>query len=199
MKKFLCKSILIIAGCFSLSISLNAQNWDVNLLNNINPQNPNSFVWINTTKSVYPIGAALPFGLLVAGYIKKDKTLQYKGWQAAGTIVINSVITLGMKSAVNRQRPYEKYNFIHAYDITDNGKSFPSAHTSTAFATATTLSLEFKKWYIVVPAYTWAAGVAYSRLYLGEHYPTDVIAGAVVGTGSAFLSEWLTKKIFRKK
>jgi undecaprenyl-diphosphatase len=48
----------------------------------------------------------------------------------------------------------------------------------------------------VVPAYGWAAMVGYSRLYLGEHYPSDVIAGAAIGAGSAFLSEWLTKKLW---
>lgn len=199
MKKFLCKSILIIAGCFSLSISLNAQNWDINLLNNINPVNPNSSLWINTSKSVYPLSAALPLGLLVTGYAKKDKSLQYKGWQAVGAVVINAAITEGLKYTINRQRPYEKYNFIYPYDASDKGRSLPSGHTSAAFATATTLSLEFKKWYVVVPAYAWATGVAYSRLYMGEHYPTDVIAGAVIGTGSAFISNWLTKKLFTKK
>jgi len=66
-----------------------------------------------------------------------------------------------------------------------------------AFAAATSVSLQYKKWYIVVPAYAWAAGVGYSRLYLGEHYPTDVIGGAVIGAGSAFISHWISKKIFK--
>ena len=76
-------------------------------------------------------------------------------------------------------------------------ESFPSGHATLAFATATTLALEYKKWYVVVPAYLWAAGSGFSRLYLGEHYTTDVIGGAVIGTGSAFISHWITHKIFK--
>jgi undecaprenyl-diphosphatase len=51
---------------------------------------------------------------------------------------------------------------------------------------------------VVVPAYAWAAGVGYSRMYLGQHYPTDVLAGAAIGIGSAYLSNWLNKKYFAK-
>jgi undecaprenyl-diphosphatase len=137
--------------------------------------------------------------LLITGFIKNDKQLQYKGWQAAGALAIDVVVTAGFKYTINRERPAEKYpDEIFPYS-NETDPSFPSSHTSVAFATATTLTLEFKKWYVAVPAYLWAAGVGYSRLYLGEHYPTDVIGGAVVGAGSAVLSQWITKKIFKEK
>jgi len=114
-----------------------------------------------------------------------------------GSLVINTAITQGLKFAINRERPVTTYpGEVYPYRF-DKSASFPSGHTSTAFATATTLTLEFKKWYVAVPAYAWAAGVGYSRIYLGEHYPTDVIAGAAVGAGSAVLSHWLSKKIFK--
>ncbi|NNV54824.1 phosphatase PAP2 family protein [Limnovirga soli] len=193
------KSILLMAGCFLFALSGKTQNADIDLLDKINPQNPNAGIWINTSKSVYPITAGVPVGLLAAGFISHDKKLQKQGWEALGTIVINTIATQGLKYTINRQRPFEKYNFIYPYDATETGKSFPSGHTSMAFATATTLSLQYKKWYVVVPAYAWAAGVGYSRMYMGEHYPTDVLAGAVIGAGSAFISHWATQKLLHKK
>jgi len=65
-----------------------------------------------------------------------------------------------------------------------------------AFANATALSLKYPKWYVIIPSYFWACSVGYSRLNLGEHYPSDVLAGAIVGAGSAFLSLKLTNWLF---
>ena len=76
--------------------------------------------------------------------------------------------------------------------------SFPSGHTSSAFALATSLSIVYPKWYVIVPSYLWASSVGYSRMHLGVHYPSDVLAGALVGTGSAFLSHALNKCIHKK-
>ena len=45
--------------------SVNAQNWDINLLRSINPQNPNSFVWKGFTSSAYPLSVAVPVGIWV--------------------------------------------------------------------------------------------------------------------------------------
>ncbi len=189
----------VIVTCILFSAKSYSQNWDINLLKSINPQNPNSAVMQGFTGSAYPIGAAVPAIQLVAGYASGNKLLQRQGWETVGSLAITVVIAEGLKYGVNRQRPYEKYSFIHPYDASETGQSFPSGHTSIAFATATSLALEYKKWYVVVPAYVWAAGVGYSRLYQGEHYPSDVIAGAVVGAGSAVLSHWLTAKLFKYK
>lgn len=191
------KSILIILGCFLFTNFSMPQNWEVNWLNNINPDNPNSNFQINVSKSVYPLSLATPLTMLSVGLIKKDKSLQQKSFKIIGSLLINTAITQGLKYTINRQRPYDAYqSLIHPYNI-ETDPSFPSGHTSTAFALATSLSLQYKKWYVVVPAFAWATSVGYSRLYLGEHYPTDVFAGAAIGIGSAYLSNWLTKKLIR--
>ncbi len=195
MSKQLFKSILLLTGCFFIFLNTHAQNWEVKLLDGINPTNPISKYWDATSKTVYPIAVANPLSILAVGYIKKDKALQTKGWYAVGTLVVNTVFTLAIKETFNRQRPYEKYPTIIFPATLESGNSLPSGHTSTAFATATSLSINFKKWYVVLPAYAWATSVGYSRMYLGEHYPTDVFLGAIVGAGSAIIQNWVVKKI----
>ena len=81
--------------------------------------------------------------------------------------------------------------------------SMPSGHTSLAFATATTLTLSYPKWYVIAPSYFWACSVGYSRMNLGVHYPSDVAAGALLGAGSAYITHlvngWLRQKTNNKK
>jgi undecaprenyl-diphosphatase len=175
-----------------------AQNWEINLLQDINPSQSHSTFQQNISKSVYPLAVAMPVSMFAIGLLSKDKKLQQQSYKVVGTLLINTAITQAMKYSINRQRPYDAYpTIINPYTI-EKDASFPSGHTSTAFALATSMSIQFKKWWVVVPAYAWASSVGYSRLYLGEHYPTDVLAGAAVGIGSAYLSEWLNKKLFKK-
>ncbi|WP_370577362.1 phosphatase PAP2 family protein [Mucilaginibacter sp. SP1R1] len=103
-----------------------------------------------------------------------------------------------IKITVNRTRPADRYPDEIFVNSPTHNQSFPSGHTSLAFATATTLSMQYHKWYITVPAYAWAASVGYSRMYLGKHYPTDVLAGAAVGIGTAYVGHWFNQKLFKK-
>jgi len=113
-------------------------------------------------------------------------------------IALNEGITYSTKHIVNRPRPYATYSDLDN-QTTENDASFPSGHTSNAFALATSLSLNFPKWYVIAPSYLWASSVGYSRLHLGAHYPSDVAAGCLIGTGTAFLSHYLNKKIRSRK
>jgi membrane-associated phospholipid phosphatase len=175
----------------------NAQNLDVNILKGINPRYPNSQVWIQTSNSVYFVPISIAAAQMAYGMIANDKRSRDNSLQTLLSVGIGVVASQAMKSAFNRTRPQYKYSSEIFSLSKANTKSFPSGHTTMAFATATTLTLEYKKWYIAVPAYAWATGVAYSRMYEGKHYPSDVLAGAVLGAGSALLSHWLSKKLFK--
>ena len=146
----------------------------------------------NTTSAV---SIAIPAGIFVAGAIRHDGDMKYKGFYIAETIGVSTVLELALKYTIRRPRPSTRDPLI--IPAGDNGgPSFPSGHTSEAFATATALSIVYPKWYIIAPSFLWAATVGYSRLYLCVHYPSDVLGGAIVGAGSAWLSYKLNRWLF---
>ena len=180
-----------------------SQNLDINLLKSIN-KNESSFktsFFKADAKSVFVFNIAAPVGIFTAGLIKHNNQLKKDAAYMAGAFVLSSVITTATKQIVKRKRPFDEYSFIVKRD--EGGSySFPSGHTSAAFTTATSLSLLFPKWYVIAPSYLWAASVGYARMYQGVHYPSDVLAGAVIGAGSAWLAwkvqKWMDKKKHRK-
>lgn len=138
------------------------------------------------------VQVAVPVGLLVAGALNNDKAMRQNALYVASSTAVTALVNVGIKHLVKRSRPFKKYpNFISVRMA--GGYSFPSGHTSSAFATASALSRAYSKWYVVAPSLLWASSVGYSRMYLGVHYPTDVAAGAVLGVGSAFALDGLRK------
>ena len=190
---------MVVALLLSLFTTTRAQNWDIDLLKDLNPRHPTSGYWRFTTNSDYFISAGIPISLLATGIITKSPQLRRKSLETFGAIVTELAISEAMKVSFNRLRPAEKYpTEIFPYHSI-HGRSFPSGHSSLAFSAAASLSIQCKKWYVTVPAYLWASSVGYSRLYLGVHYPSDVLMGAAVGIGSAYLAHWLNKVIGRRR
>jgi membrane-associated phospholipid phosphatase len=176
-----------------------AQNTDIDIVKSLNEKQTafkTNFCKIDAQSvTVFNIGA--PVGVFAVGLIKHNKELQKDALYMAGAFVVSSVVTNVTKQAVKRKRPFEEYPFITKLGE-GGGYSFPSGHTSAAFTTATSLSLYFPKWYVIIPSYLWASSVAYARVYQGVHYPSDVLAGALVGAGSAWLG-WKVQKWMNKK
>lgn len=156
------KALTISLTFFLLHFSLFAQNTDIDILKSINQnRNQNLDKPLNgISKSVYSLSVALPISLLGTGLINKDKNLQRQSLTSLASLAISMGTTYTLKKIINRDRPYITYPSIQPYYLEDD-PAFPSGHTTAAFTTATSLSLTFKKWYVAVPAYTWAGAVAY--------------------------------------
>jgi membrane-associated phospholipid phosphatase len=106
---------------------------------------------------------------------------QRRGWRRARRTVGGAYVTnTAVKFAVGRRRP--NLPELPSLTGTPTGLSFPSAHAATAFAGALAYS---RLGAPSLPLYGLASALAYSRLYLGVHYPSDILAGALLGTAIA--------------
>ena len=188
---------------FLLSVFVaSSQNIDIDILEKINVNRNTEFdpAFKTITNTAIPISIATPVMMYTIGLIQKDSLIKHKALFIGETFLASAFITIASKSIIKRDRPYVTHPSIQPLSV-EGSYSMPSAHTSSAFATATSLSMAYPKWYVVVPSFVWASSVGYSRMHLGVHYPSDVLVGALVGSGSAVLmykaNQWLNKK--RKK
>lgn len=192
------RSLLFTTGiliCLS-STNVNAQtdNWETRVLRNMENNRTafkNTF-YKDVSASMYVFSIGVPATYLVSGLIQHDQTLKKTALFLTESIAISQLVTFSTKAIVNRERPYVKDPTLTPV-IKAGSASFPSGHTSASFSLATSLAIINHKWYVVAPAFAWAGMVGYSRMYLGVHYPSDVLAGAIIGSGSAWLSYKLNK------
>ena len=193
------KTFLPLLICLLLSVDSFAQNFDIDLLKtiNLNQSNFKDHYFKATSQSVIVFNIAAPVGIFTAGLINHNEQMQKDAIYMAGGFIVSAVVVQGMKRIIQRDRPFVTYNYIVKRDA-GGGYAMPSGHTTAAFCTATSLSLLFPKWYVIAPCCLYAASVGYARMYQGVHYPTDVLAGALVDAGSAWLAyraeKWINKK-----
>ena len=176
-----------------------SQNIDVRLLKSINSEeilnSDKYFRFISNSDAYAVIGT--PVVLAGVGLIRNDDKMLRNAFVMAAASIVNEGVTYALKYSINRDRPFETYPEI-VKKAKAGSPSFPSGHTSSAFATATSLSLSYTKWYIIVPSFAYAGTVAYSRMCLGVHYPSDVAAGALIGAGCAYLTYKVNKALQHK-
>lgn len=194
------KIFILLLHLFLMNQSrLSAQNTDLELLRKINQSNelmrPLS---IFTDKWAVPINFGIPAVMGGVGLLSQNKDLIKDAIYVGSSIALDAILVTGLKNAFQRQRPFVTYpDLVDKY--ADGGNySFPSGHSSTSFAMAASLTFKYRKWYISAPAYLYAGYVGYSRAHVGVHYPSDVLAGAILGTGSAWLT-WELNKLLQKR
>ncbi len=112
---------------------------------------------------------------------------QFIGWQCLTAVALSHLPVAIVKRKFKRLRPYQALPAIYTNPKPLIDSSFPSGHTTAIFAWLTPIMLGSQiDWYVIAPALFIGISVAWSRMYLGLHYPSDVAAGAVLGTATAY-------------
>jgi len=176
------------------------RNADIQLLNSINHNRIHGLdnLFIGITDTVSFVSILLILLLFLWSYRKKDNAIKRNaisisvGWFSAA-LVANI-----LKYWIDRPRPFATYAFIEKLS-TGGSPSFPSGHTTDAFAIATAISICYPRWYVLLMAYTWAFSVAYSRICLGVHYPSDVLGGIFIGIVTVIAVFFMIHKYTKNK
>ena len=131
------------------------------------------------------------------------------GWQpvsfrsVAAALCIDLILCNGiLKNLVARVRPFDVNTAVQLLVKAPRDFSFPSGHTAASFTAVMALYLTGEK-KLFLPALVLAVLIAFSRLYLYVHYPTDVLGGVFVGLLCGYLGwqlvQWVTQLMDRRK
>jgi membrane-associated phospholipid phosphatase len=146
----------------------------------------------------WPGSLVIEGGLYAIGRLGRHNRMAEVGWHSAEAIVAATAVTNVLKKVVGRARPYvsgdpHDFKFLGGFGAGHDRSSFPSGHTTTAFAFAAAVASEsrtkwphewWSAWLIPVGVYSGATVVGISRLYHNQHWASDVALGAAIGTFS---------------
>ena len=159
-------------------------------------------IWCGFLDAVMPLitllGDAGIFWIAVAVVLLFFKKTRRVGLGMGAALILGLLVcNVTLKPLCARPRPYD-YELEHFGTVIEllieaqHDFSFPSGHTIASFEAATVLAIHSKK--AGIPALVLASLIAFSRLYLYVHYPTDVIASVILGIAFAYLGNWIVGK-----
>ena len=121
------------------------------------------------------------------------------GLACAVSMIFGLILTnLLLKNLVGRIRPYDLIDGLTVLVGKPDDWSFPSGHTTNSFAAAWVMFTMLPRKY-GVPALILAILIAFSRMYVGVHYPTDILGGVIVGCFAAWSARMTVGKVFPEK
>jgi len=173
-------STAVVAG--GLAVLMKNERGDVDH----EPSSEGTTVARDVAKAFEPLGAEGSLGVLgafwLAGAIGHDQRAHDVAVDGAiASVIAAGVVTPFLKESVGRSRPHQSASGTDFHPFSGKA-SFPSGHTTQAFALASVISSEYDSRWVSVAAYGSAALVGYARVLHDRHYVSDVIAGALVGT-----------------
>lgn len=156
-------------------------------------------------KNITHLGTGYLLGILFFATIFKNKKFAFKTLLSS-ILMFGIVLILKLKIFSERPVTFFKYSyntdyhfhFVNGVNI-HNYNSFPSGHTATAFTLFLLLSILFhsKNKILQFVFFALALLVGYSRMYLMQHFLTDVIAGSIIGVVCVYFSNFVINKIFK--
>ena len=146
--------------------------------------------WVLLYTSLGSFGAVWAVGATVLAVVPRTRQM---GWLALLSLLFSGLVGEVIKFIVRRPRPFLQIEDLTVLGSLPHSFSFPSGHTVCAFAVAFIIwrmCRGWQRWLVMILA----ALMAFSRLYLGVHYPSDVLAGVVVAFwGSCFVWRYRSK------
>jgi membrane-associated phospholipid phosphatase len=141
-------------------------------------------------KNVTPFGGRRALNisalLLIGGALSHDDGLRDAGRDSLeAEVFAGGVVTPLLKRAFGRARPIQEEGARSFHPFTSAHQSFPSGHATNAFAFATAIAAHYDNWVVPAIVYSIAGGVAVSRVNDRAHFPSDVLAGALIGRAVA--------------
>ena len=164
------------------SLVLTSSHFDANIRQEAQEEH---HIGDNLTKSFQQFGAAYSFLIIgafeaygLATDAPKPKAVAFDG--IAASLIASGIITPILKYSVGRVRPNHTNGTFQFRPFSGN-YSFPSGHTTQAFAVASVIAAHYDSWWVQSLAYGTAGAVGYSRIQQNSHFASDVVAGALIG------------------
>jgi membrane-associated phospholipid phosphatase len=184
--------------------NLDPDNIDVKIfraINNSQSQFLNKIVPV-TDKSILLTSTLVPATLFAVSRAKDNYYDENSSVLMGLSEGLSAGLTFGLKNIFKRDRPFAVLSNVHynKEKFLLDRYSFPSGHTSMSFSMATSLTLRYPdKPVLIASLYLYSTVVSLGRIYLGVHYPSDVLGGMLIGSGSAVIIHSLRKEIIEGK
>jgi undecaprenyl-diphosphatase len=169
---------------------------EISILDWLNSHHIPGSVVVLQTISAYTtwINIAAILAVLLLAWRNHSKPLLQRFLILALVMVVSALCVYLLKEIIDRERPFYDLPFIEKLS-TGGGSSFPSGHTTESFGLAMAFTFIFRIRRLSLLFFCWAGLVAYTRLALGVHYPTDILAGAALG----IFTGWIIPAVLSSK
>lgn len=126
--------------------------------------------------------------IYLTGLFSRSKEIRETGRMLLQSLIYSGSVTLLLKAVTGRSRPYyseSQYDF-NWFETSEEKISFPSGHSTVAFAVSTVFAEKIDTWWARTVFYSMAALTAYSRVHDNQHWASDAVLGSLIGFGTGY-------------